>query len=89
MKGEAHSAISLPPTLRKEREGWGTHLCGKVKIPKNLECATRHRLELPLEDAVRSLPRQQSLSAITTESQKMKTAALLVTDKFCHDEDIL
>jgi hypothetical protein len=48
-----------------------------------------HRLELSLEDSVGSLPRQQRLPAITTEGQEMKTAALLVTDKLCHDEDIL
>jgi hypothetical protein len=26
----------------KNAEGWGTHLCGKVEILKNLGCATRH-----------------------------------------------
>jgi hypothetical protein len=41
---------------------------------------TTHRLQLTLEDGVRSLPRQQRLPAITTEGEKMKAAALLVTN---------
>jgi hypothetical protein len=48
-----------------------------------------HRLKLTLEDAVGSLPRQKRLPAITTERHEMKTAALLVSDKFPHHETIL
>jgi hypothetical protein len=34
--GKAHGAISLPPTLRKVREGWGTH--GDVVQAKSKAC---------------------------------------------------
>ena len=40
-----------------------------------------HGLKLLLEDAARPCRAQQRLTAITTERHKMKTAALLVTDK--------
>src|ERR1019366_9906392 len=32
VKGKAHCAISLPPTLRKVREGWATHRIGEASI---------------------------------------------------------
>jgi hypothetical protein len=49
-----------------------------------------HSLKPPLENAVGSLPRQQCLPTITTEGQKVRTAALLVTNKpICHDGRIL
>lgn len=40
-----------------------------------------YRLKFSLEDAVSSLPRQQRLPVITTEGRKIKTTALLVTNK--------
>ena len=58
--------------------------------------APRHRVAVHIpsahfmfEDAVGSLTRQQPQPAITTEGQKVKTSALLGTDKFRHDERIL
>ena len=48
-----------------------------------------HCFKFMFEDAVGSLTRQQRQPAITTEGQKVKTSALLVTDKFRHDERIL
>ena len=48
-----------------------------------------HCVKFMFEDAVGSLTRQQPQPAITTEGQKVKTAALLVTDKFRHHERIL
>ena len=41
----------MPHPSTKNVEGWGTHFCGLVKIPKNLGCATRPRLlgQMPLE----------------------------------------
>src|SRR5208283_1659865 len=43
--------------------------------------ATTHRLQFAPEEIVGSVPRQQRLSSITTEGQKVKAATLLVTNK--------
>jgi hypothetical protein len=46
-----------------------------------------HRLKLTLEDTARRIVIQQRPPAITTEGEKVKTSALLVTDKpFRHDK---
>ena len=46
-------------------------------------------LKLTLEDGVRRLRAQQRLTTITTERDKVKTAALLVTDELRHNWRIL
>jgi hypothetical protein len=51
-------------------------------IASNHEAIARaHGFKLLLKDAIGSFPRQQRLTAITAERHKVKTAALLATNK--------
>jgi hypothetical protein len=65
------------------------HVLRHKNIPSRHE-AIPYTHGLTLEDAIGSLPRQQRLPAITTEGQKVKTAAPLITNNvLCRDEKIV
>ena len=51
------------------------------------DLAPPHRFKLSCEDSIGSLPRPQCLSSITVEGQKMKTAALLITNQAPRQDD--
>ena len=53
-KGDERLRFEVAHPSARNAEGWGTLMGGKVKIPKNLGCATRRQLPITKELQTRS-----------------------------------